>query len=113
MVIANNKINTLFFCKADQFNRFYSTIEGDDQGKAIFNGIINPGFAYTIAFPVAMGYIEIKFVIKLFEEAVHGSYCSGAINIVITKDKYLFFFGKGKKDAVYSLVHILHQPGIM
>ncbi len=30
------------------------------------------GFAYTIAFAIAMGYIKIKFIIKFFEKAVHG-----------------------------------------
>src|SRR5215470_2307542 len=70
---------------------------------------------HSISFAMTMRYVKIKqmTVVDLLQKLVHARHCSRAVYIVITIDKDFFAVAECFKNSFHSLVHILHQPGIM
>src|SRR5690606_26267370 len=75
MMIANDHVYTQRPGISNFFYSLYAAIQGDDEGKAVFFGIIYPGKRNTIAFIIPVRYIKSYGFIMFTKERKDNGYC--------------------------------------
>ena len=62
---------------------------------------------------VAVGYVVVNVAVELLKEAIHKSYGSTSVHIVVAIDEDALLASEGFVEAVHRLLHVLKQEGVV
>src|SRR6056297_55192 len=113
MMIAYDQINIVFRSVCCLIDGFDAAIKSNNQIIFFFYSIIKAFERYPVTFVIAVRNIIANVVIEAFKVVVYKRNRSSAINIVIAVNQDFLLVLQGFVQALNSLVHILHQKGIV
>ena len=115
VVVADDEVDAFGVGVFDAFHGLDAAVEGDDKLEAVVSRIVDTFVGDAVAFLVAVGDIELDFL--LFEEALqvsvnHRHGCR-AVHVVVAVDQHLLAIVDGADDPFHGFVHVLHEEGIV
>ena len=113
MMVADDKVDSLFFRIRDFLYCFYAAVEYDNQSYAGFRGVVDSLFRNAIPFVVAVGYVIVNVRIELLNELVDQCYGSSTVYVIISINQNTLFLSHRPVQTLHCNIHILHQERIV
>ena len=113
MVVADDDIDALVAGVAHFLHGLNAAVQGDDQGVAVLVSPVDALVGDAVALVVAVGYVVLDVGVEIAYEGVHQGDGRSPVHIVVSVDHDLLLRGYSLFQTVHSLVHILHQKGVM
>lgn len=113
VVVADDDVDALFLGIPDLLDSLDAAVEGDYQRVAVLACPVYTLVGYAVSLIVAVRNVVFDIWVEIAYKGVHQGHGRSPVHIVVSVDHHVFLVGYRFLETVDSLVHILHQEGIV